>query len=72
MSDKKTCYPAKKNHARKRGAAKVGNEPVPRLSGRLKRLSDQLDRARKLDGDESMFQFRFRLPYSTWEPLQRR
>lgn len=41
-----------------------------RLPKHLEKLSEQIDRIRKIDGDESMFRSRFRLPYSSPEPIR--
>lgn len=41
-----------------------------RLPKHLEKLSKQIDRIRKIDGDESMFRSRFRLPYSSPKPVR--
>ena len=46
------------------------NKVTVQLPDRLEKLSKQVDRIRKMEGDESMFRSRFRLPYSASEPIR--
>ena len=72
MTNIKTQSTTENNESRreeKKATDNKGRVSV-RLPKRLEKLSEQVDRIRKIDGDESMFRSRFRLPYSSPEPIR--
>lgn len=64
---------ANSNNKLRKEKSKIADDKnkVPvQLPNRLEKLSKQVDRIRKMEGDESMFRSRLRLPYSTSEPIR--